>query len=155
MNLIFMIFGGLLALFSSFLVIVASVDLVSGSADTEPSVLWGILVFFSLTTVLGGYMAVKSRRQRIRKRQERREKKILKAIARAGGRVTPFELAAETDLSVDKAREYLDRLCELGMGELHVTDSGGLVYVFRGSLSDADKASARSPLESGADSSMN
>lgn len=146
MSLIIMIFGGLLALFSSLLVVVASVDLVTGSADTEPSVLWGILVFFSLTTVLGGYLAVKSRGRRIRKRRERREKKILTAIARAGGRVTPFELAAETDLGVEEARGYLDRLCELGMGELHVTDSGSLVYVFRGSLSDVDKASARSPL---------
>ncbi len=155
MSLITMIFGGLLALFSSLLVVVASVDLVTGSADTEPSVLWGILVFFSLTTALGGYLAVKSRQRRIRKRRDRREKKILKAIARAGGRVTPFELAAETDLSVDKAREYLDRLCELGMGELHVTDSGSLVYVFRGSLSEADKATARSPLSGDADLSMN
>lgn len=146
MHRLMMVVGVVIVLFSTFLVVSASIDLIGGESDTETSVLVGLLVFFSLAGLGGLYMTVNSRRKGKRRAEQRMEREILRVIAAKGGRVTPFEIAAETDLSTAEAQAYMDKLCTDGMGELQVTSEGNLVYVFRGASSETEKATAASPL---------
>lgn len=146
MHRLMMVVGVVIVLFSAFLVVSASIDLIGGESDTETSVLVGLLVFFSLAGLGGLYMTANSRRRGKRRAEQRMEREILRVIAARGGRVTPFEIAAETDLSTAEAQAYMDKLCTDGMGELQVTSEGYLVYVFRGAASRAEKATAASPL---------
>jgi uncharacterized membrane protein len=127
-----MIAGIVIVLFSAFFVVSAVADLVGGESETEMSVLAGLLVFFFLTGIGGLYMAVNSRKRAKKRAEERMEREILGLIAAKGGQITPFEVAAETDLSAAEAQAYLDKLCSDGMGTLKVTPEGDLVYVFRG-----------------------
>lgn len=135
------VLGLAVVLFSAFFVIAALVDLISGVADTETSVLVGLLVFFTLTGVGGFYMAANSREKSRKQAEERMEREILLLIASKGGRIAPFEIAAETDLSAGEAQAYLDKLCSDGMGTLQVTEEGNLIYVFKGATASAERVS--------------
>lgn len=53
------------------------------------------------------------------------------------------EVAARCDLTVSEAKALLDRFVLQEIAALHVTDSGVLVYVFSGFLSDDEKARAQ------------
>ncbi len=75
------------------------------------------------------------------------ELKLLDFIRSRGGRVTPIEISAAIGLNVERAKDELDGFCSRGAAELHVTDGGSFVYVFRGFLSEAEKLSAKSPME--------
>lgn len=75
------------------------------------------------------------------------ELRLLEVIRGKGGRVTPIEIAAATGLNVDRAKEELEGFCNRGAAELHVTDGGSFVYVFRGFLSETEKLSAKSPMD--------
>ncbi len=70
-----------------------------------------------------------------RKASKQKEKEILKLIVSKGGRVTPLEIAAETDQSIKEVKAALDRLCYEGFGKLDITDDGILVYIFEDALS--------------------
>ncbi|MCP4112368.1 MAG: hypothetical protein GY749_43725 [Desulfobacteraceae bacterium] len=70
-----------------------------------------------------------------RKACRQKEKEILKFIVSKGGRVTPLEIAAETDQGIKEVKTALDRLCFEGFGKLEITDDGILVYVFEDAMS--------------------
>jgi hypothetical protein len=76
--------------------------------------------------------------------KEQRERAILKFAQKKGGRVTPTEVAVESDLSVDSAKKELEQFCVQGTAEMNVSDSGVLVFVFGGFLSDEEKQNATS-----------
>jgi len=71
-----------------------------------------------------------------------RERRILRLAEREHGRVTIPEVAARCDMTFEAAKAELDRLVLLQVAEIQVTTNGVLVYVFRGFLSDKDKAGA-------------
>ncbi len=146
MHRLMMVVGVIIVLFSAFIVASAIMDSIGGESDTETSVLVGLVVFFSLTGFGGLYLTVNSRKKGKRQAEQRMEREIFRVIAARGGRVTPFEIAAETDLSAGEAQAYMDKLCNDGMGELQVTSEGNLIYVFRGAASKSEKATAASPL---------
>ena len=75
------------------------------------------------------------------------ELKLLDVIRIKGGRVTPIEISAAIGLEIDRAKAELDGFCSRGVAELHVTDGGSFVYVFRGFLSETEKLTARSPMD--------
>ena len=58
------------------------------------------------------------------------------------GRVTIPEVAARCTMTVEESKEELDRLVLNEVAEIQVTETGVLVYVFPGFLSDKDKARA-------------
>jgi hypothetical protein len=141
--------GFIMAVTSSFFVIAALSDLFypGPNLDTEPGILLGLLVFFSLFTVAGGYMFYVNLRNLRRDRDERMEQELLRVIAKYKGRVTPIEVATDTRLSLTEAEQALRRLARRGQGELKITTDGELVYVFTGFIPARDKASAKSALE--------
>ena len=66
----------------------------------------------------------------------RTEQSILRAVQSLGGLVGPTELALRTDLTMDEAREHLDRLVKRGHVELQIRKNGSLAYTFPDLLSD-------------------
>jgi|SoiMethySBSTD1v2_1073268.scaffolds.fasta_scaffold2469750_2 hypothetical protein len=141
-----------IALFSVFFVVSAAVELAGGKSNTEPGVLAGLLVFFLGTTVVGAILAWKMFRRHspatVRPAsqplgEEERERRVLQFAEKEHGRVTVPEVAAHCNMSVAEAKAALDRLVTLQVADLRVTNSGVLVYVFPGFLSDDDKARAQ------------
>jgi hypothetical protein len=78
---------------------------------------------------------------------EERERELLNLIRSKDGRVTLVEIAAESKLSLEQAREEIERFCELGHAEVNLTEDGEIVYVLNGFLSDREKSSTKSPLD--------
>ncbi|MCP4701035.1 MAG: hypothetical protein GY862_29905 [Gammaproteobacteria bacterium] len=148
MHKLFVFLGGLIALFSSLFVIVALSDLADpAQSDTEPGVLWGLLIFFLLTGLAGVYLAVSNIRKKRRKSGERMERELLKLVAAANGRITPAEIAVNSGLTLKEAEEHLSHMCRGGNGELQLTKDGKMVYVFFGFLSPEEKASAQNVMD--------
>lgn len=147
MRRIFAFLGLMIALFSVFFVFAAVSDLMNPKPETDTGVVAGLLVFFSATSV-GGFQLFRSQsRKHRRDAEERAEAELLAVIRERGGMVTPEEIALRTHLNIDESRSRLDALCARGAGEIRVTGTGALVYVFFGFLSDEEKKSARSVLD--------
>ena len=72
-----------------------------------------------------------------------RERQVLRFAESEHGRVTIPETATRCDMTIAEAKATLDRLVLAGAATINVTQSGVLVYVFPGFLSDEDKANAR------------
>jgi len=64
-------------------------------------------------------------------RKQTHESEILKLAQSRGGKLTVVEVVADTSMSVGDAEDALASLVERGVGDVEVTDSGLLVYVFR------------------------
>jgi hypothetical protein len=64
------------------------------------------------------------------KRTESPEKTILRVARKNGGQVTPGEVAIESDISVEDARNELDKMAKNGSAEIRVRSSGVIVYFF-------------------------
>ena len=71
-----------------------------------------------------------------------RERRVLRLAEQEHGRVTVPEVAARCNMTFEESKAELDRLVLHRVAEIQVTASGVLVYVFRGFLSDKDKAGA-------------
>ncbi len=143
MRTFFGVIGVLVALLSLFLVATSVSDLMAGgNAKTEPSVLIGMVVFFSGTSLLGAWFARRMLRKSRRSAFEI-EQAVLTLAAAHGGRLTLAEVSTGCRLSVADARAALQRLCGQGVADLHMTDAGVEVYAFAGFLDAAAKASAR------------
>ena len=151
------LFGGLF--FAMFLVTL----LTGGDGKTETGVLAGLVVFFGGMLVVGLYLAWRMFSQKpappaVRgagrpgtgvptappppQTDEERERRVLRLAERERGRVTIPETATNCDMSLADAKATLDRLVLVEIAEIQVTQSGVLVYVFPGFLSDEDKAKA-------------
>jgi hypothetical protein len=144
-----------MALVSAFFVAAAVVESASGGdGKTSPGVYAGLIVFFGGLMVLGAFLAWKMLRPRPAPGQAgaaaappprtdaSRERDVLRFAEAEHGRVTIPEVAARCDLTVMEAKATLDRLVMHQAATIQVTQSGVLVYVFPGFLSDEDKARA-------------
>ncbi len=58
------------------------------------------------------------------------EHSILRAAKKNGGLVTPGEVALEADITMEEARNALEKLAAAGHAEMRVRSSGVVVYVF-------------------------
>ncbi len=65
-----------------------------------------------------------------RRPKESIEKTILRAAKKNRGRTTPAEIALASDLSMEQAQKYLEKLASKGYAEMRVKKSGVIVYVF-------------------------
>ena len=129
------------------------------SADTEVprdgSIM--LVVVFGITFVAGAYLFWRMVRRRPGEAgpadllieeppapptEAERELRILRFAETEHGRVTIPEVAASCNMTIAEAKATLERLAALEVATLQVTESGILVYVFPGFLSDADKARA-------------
>ncbi len=66
--------------------------------------------------------------------------KIVLLIAKEyKGRLTPLEIAANSDLSIDEAEEILKRWSSKGYADIRVANSGTIYYEFSGFLSPDER----------------
>lgn len=80
-----------------------------------------------------------------KERRRRAEKMVIAEIARRHGRITTGELAAATTLDLEESRTILQRLCDIGEGEMQVLPGGKFLYVFDDFLPLDQKEAARDP----------
>ncbi len=89
------------------------------------------LLFGVVPLVLGIVWASRSAAARRKAAWEETERKVLTLAMARGGILSALEVAAKTDLSLDEAKRYLDRLADQGHVDLTPSDQG-LVYRFPG-----------------------
>ncbi len=77
------------------------------------------------------------------------EGELLRLAERRGGSLTLAEVVAHADLSRKEAEQRLDRLCQQGIAEYRVSESGVMVYRFAGFLSAGEKRQAEGVLDDG------
>ena len=73
-----------------------------------------------------------------RKQEESIEKHILRSAKSNRGYTTPSEVALQSDVSVEEAKNALDYLVSKGFAEMKISKSGSIVYFFPDIL-DADR----------------
>ncbi|MDM8515145.1 hypothetical protein QUF76_03010 [Desulfobacterales bacterium HSG16] len=141
--------GIFFTIFCSLIFFQAIYDLSLGKAepDDEAGVVYSLLVICLGGALFSIRMVLKARAGKKKAVQEKKERRILRLITQKGGRVTPFEIASETSLTIEEAKNTLDNMCENGFGQLQVADTGSTIYVFYGIMSDHEKKSAKNPLE--------
>jgi TM2 domain-containing membrane protein YozV len=77
-----------------------------------------------------GYASSQAPTQTPAPKAEKPEKTALRVARANGGFVTPAEVSLEGDLSVDEARQLLEKLAAAGHAEMRVRSSGVVVYFF-------------------------
>ena len=74
------------------------------------------------------------------KTKESMERVILKTAKRDGGIVSPGEVALQAEVTIEDAKEYLEKLVKQGYAEMRVKKTGMLVYVFPEFLTEDKKS---------------
>lgn len=67
---------------------------------------------------------------RLHSRTKQRESKVFALAAANGGKVTAFQAARGTDMTLREATEFLDDLVKAGVAEMLVNNSGTIEYTF-------------------------
>ena len=80
-------------------------------------------------------------------RRQTHASEILKLAQSRGGKLTVVEVVADTSMSISDAEEALASLVERGLGDVEVTDSGLMVYVFRDVQQLGEKGRSRGLLD--------
>ena len=90
-------------------------------------------LFFGVVPLVAGiWLCLRLRRSAKRRARESGERMILKLAQERGGRLTVADVAMNTDLSSEQAKSLLDQ-CNLDrLAEMGVSESGVVVYTFRG-----------------------
>ncbi len=63
-----------------------------------------------------------------------KEKEVLLAAKKYNGKITPVEVAVESNLSVEEAEQILKKMADKGYASLEVSEGGLLFYEFSGFL---------------------
>lgn len=134
--------GGVVMLLVSIFFVAAAVGdiLRGGDGKTPMGVLWGLLLFFSGLSFVGGVM--------IRKgfwaasgpppvSQFEQEQRILALAEHEGGRLTISQVALHCHISVANSKLMLDHLASQGVAQMHFDDNGDFYYNFKGLVSNA------------------
>jgi len=115
--------------------------------DRTASVATWMVFILAWMGILTGIRLLVDARQSTRKSvNQQSEKGLLQIVRRYEGRVTPIEIALETDLTVAEAEEKLNTFCEQNVAEREITPTGKVVYVFPGFMSEAEKKQAEDPM---------
>lgn len=91
---------------------------------------------------LGLYLIHQARAHAKTTLAEQNERLILNLIQQNHYQITPFEIAAQSSITISQASEALDALCLRGAGQLIYNTDGGLLYNFE-SMRVPNKAASR------------
>ena len=93
--------------------------------------------FFTMTRQIemanfrAGYLASSQPMEvTVRREKEPLERAILRLAEKNGGRVTPAQVAASSDWTIDQAQKHLDQLVRQNQCEMRVLRAGTVVYHF-------------------------
>jgi hypothetical protein len=135
------VLGVIVAIGSSFFVMFAIGDLITGGdGKTTVGVLLGLLTFFLGTGFAGVKLAMIGFRSQpagpvpVQLTELDKEQRVLALAGAMAGRVTASEVALNCQLSLTDSKATLDRLVSYGAAEMQLTDDGVVVYTFTGFL---------------------
>jgi len=118
-------------------------DILDGSATHAT---WMVFVLSLVGTATGLKLLFDAWRCKHKSTQKYAEKHLLEIVRQHAGRVTPIDIAMQTDYTVEEAEQKLDLFCEQNIAERDLTPSGKIVYVFPGFMSEAEKRQAQDPM---------
>ena len=98
----------------------------SGGQDFLPKFM--ALILMGGTSFFGGKLFLKLRNDVKRTKIETLEKEILRLAVLNDGRLNVTEAVLEMDISVEKAKNALDRLANQGVLQTGISDEGGISY---------------------------
>ena len=140
-------FGVLTSLASLTMISAAVGDLISGSGDTAPGILIGLMIFFTGTAVASGYFAKKQLSgdgPSEKDTAHSHETMILELAMKQGGRLNIAQIAALTPLSVNEAKEAIKVLSTQGVAEVNFNGEGEIFYAFEGLENMGEHAALKS-----------
>ena len=129
-------------------------DLVTGTPDTEPGVLVGLLIFFSGTALASAYLAktqLTDDGATEKLEAHNHETIILKLAMQHNGRLNIAQIAALSPLSVNDAQVAIKTLTTQGVAELEFTADGEVFYLFAGLGNLSQTSSGESEEQAGFD----
>jgi hypothetical protein len=86
-------------------------------------------------------------RRREQLRRQTLESEVVRLAGERGGRITSVEVVTELALPLEEVKEVLDSLVMRELADIHVTDSGVLVYDFHDLRHLGEKSTARGVLD--------
>jgi uncharacterized membrane protein YidH (DUF202 family) len=123
--------AALLGVFGIVMIAGVSIQFLEGTSKYSRVTDGLLTVLFGILPLVGGVWLYKRVRQAVTRRTvDDSEKIVLRLAQRRQGVLTVAEVAANSTLSVEQAKETLDQLNLKGFNEMDVSDAGILVYKF-------------------------
>ena len=121
----------LLGVFGLVMIVGVSIQFLEGTSKYSMVTDGVLTVLLGILPLVGGVWRYKRVRQAVTRRTvDDSEKIVLRLAQRRQGVLTVVEVAANSTLSVEQAKETLDQLNLKGFNEMDVSDAGILVYKF-------------------------
>lgn len=121
----------LLGAFGAFMILGAMVEIFDKTAkESVPSALALLILAGILPVVVAFWLFIRTRASASRRALEAREKTVLELAIKHQGVLTVPQVAQESSMTVEQARETLDRLNRKDYVEVAASESGTLVYKF-------------------------
>ena len=121
----------LLGVFGLVMIVGVSIQFLEGTSKYSMVTDGVLTVLLGIVPLVGGVWRYKRVRQAVTRRAvDDSEKIVLRLAQRRQGVLTVVEVAANSTLSVEQAKETLDQLNLKGFNEMDVSDAGILVYKF-------------------------
>jgi hypothetical protein len=123
--------AALLGVFGLVMIVGVSIQFLEGTSKYSMVTDGVLTVLLGILPLVGGVWRYKRVRQAVTRRAvDDSEKIVLRLAQRRQGVLTVVEVAANSTLSVEQAKETLDQLNLKGFNEMDVSDAGILVYKF-------------------------
>ena len=123
--------AALLGVFGLVMIVGVSIQALEGTSKYSMVTDGVLTVLLGILPLVGGVWLYKRVRQAVTRRTvDDSEKIVLRLAQRRQGILTVVEVAANSPLSVEQAKETLDQLNLKGFNEMDVSDAGIIVYKF-------------------------
>ena len=123
--------AALLGVFGLVMIVGVSIQFLEGTSKYSMVTDGVLTVLLGIVPLVGGVWRYKRVRQAVTRRAvDDSEKIVLRLAQRRQGILTVVEVAANSPLSVEQAKETLDQLNLKGFNEMDVSDAGIIVYKF-------------------------
>ena len=123
--------AALLSMFGLVMIVGVSIQFLEGTSKYSMVTDGVLTVLLGILPLVGGVWRYKRVRQAVTRRAvDDSEKIVLRLAQRRQGVLTVVEVAANSTLSVEQAKETLDQLNLKGFNEMDVSDAGIIVYKF-------------------------
>jgi len=137
--------GFVFSAFCSMIVIAFFFELAKQNTDIGIDI--SIIIFFGICDTGCIMLIIRSLSKKKKLLKEKLEKTIIDLIISKGGKITPLEIVAETNLNLEESKKVLTDLCDQGAGEQRITDDGKILYVFESILTREQKDRAKGVFE--------
>jgi ABC-type multidrug transport system fused ATPase/permease subunit len=120
-----------IALFGLFMILGAIVEIFDPSSKNSVPADLALLVFLGLLPLaFAVWLFMRTRANALRRAEETREQLVLHLASRHQGVLTVPQLAEESGMSLEQAKEILDRLYRKSFTQLSLAESGEAIYTF-------------------------